>query len=232
MAGVGSISITVSEETRQYFRVLKQTLGKAELYERMVTFFDRQAQIVAGYTVKTKLSGAPLHRRTGALARSIIGRGEIIDGVPGFRVGVLRGPSIKYAAAQELGTVGKGGTLPTIKPKTAKALAMPVNDALTPAGVARWPGPRQSPLDLHFVPFRHGTIAVGALYAAKDLKKIRKKGGTLRDILPYYILLSKMDLKPTHFLRNGLLESLPLVTSNLAVFIHDLLAGRKPGVKV
>jgi hypothetical protein len=230
MATISSITITISPETQKYFRTLKEVLGKAQLYERLVNFFDKQAQVTAGYIVKTKLSGSPLHRRTGALARSIIGRGEILGGTPGFRVGTLRGPAIKYAAVQELGTVGKGGTMPTIKPRTAKALAMPVNDALTPAGVARWQGPRQSPIDLRFVPFRHGTIAVGALYAAKDLQRIHKRGGTLRDILPYYILLSKVDLAPRHFLRNGVLESLPLITANLTTFLSDLIAGRSTKV--
>lgn len=48
----------------------------------------------------------------------------------------------RYAKTHELGTVGAGGTMPDIVPVTAKALAIPLEPAMTPAGVPRRPGPR------------------------------------------------------------------------------------------
>lgn len=229
MASPTVIRLQLSAQSRKYFAYLRGLLSRTELYQLLLKHFDRSAQITAGHVVRTKLSGDPLHRRTGSLARSIIGRGEMLSGVPGFRVGALRGPATRYAAVQELGTVGKGGELPTIKPVRAKALAMPVNEALTRAGVARWPGPRDAPVNLKFVPFRRG-ISVGALYDEQDLERVDDGEATFEDIKPYYVLMAKADIRPKRFLRDGVRESLPRMAADLAAFLKNLVLGKPSGV--
>jgi len=48
----------------------------------------------------------------------------------------------RVAGIHELGTRGAGGTLDPIRPVNARALAIPLRDAMTPAGVPRRPSPR------------------------------------------------------------------------------------------
>jgi hypothetical protein len=112
---------------RQYWRQSATTVG-----ERGVELIQRYYR-GAGQTEPDRTA-----RRTGALARSYTSQvsthGEAID----LRVGVLRAgaKTLSYAAAHEFGA--------TIRPKSAKYLAIPLGAAKTRAGVARG-GPRDYP---------------------------------------------------------------------------------------
>lgn len=195
--------------------------GVVEQY--LLRFMDREGQLLAAQVVKTRLSGPAsggngLRRRTGSLARSIMGRGEMVNGVPGIRFGSLRGPALKYVALQEYGG--------TIVPKSAKNLAVPVNDALTPAGVPRKPGPRDWGR-LRFIPFRRGGNVVGALYTEREYAKIRaairsKSFNSLRSYRALYLLLKRVRIEPKAFLRKGLEAYLPELRQNLTKFITAL----------
>lgn len=210
------VTFTLTKESEAYIRELQVRLGRDVLYGNLVEFFDRQANIVAGRTAKRAFTVGdnPLRRRTGTLGRSIIGRGELVGGLPAMRVGIFRGPALKYAGPLELGTKGKNpdSPYPTIKPKNAKALAVPLDDgpAVTPAGVHRYDSPRNFPTDLHFVPILRGRV-VGLLVTEDDEAA--------------YLLLRAMDIAPRFYLREGMLESLPEVSEKLAKFLAAQIAG-------
>lgn len=244
MATQNFVQFKLTPDTRASIKELQSLLGGAEFNERIVKFLDVRAQRIAGNIVKTRLSGPPqkerstalrrnaLRRRTGTLARSVIGRGEILGGVPAFRVGVLRGPAVRYIAVQELGTVGKGGELPTIRPTKAKALAIPIDGALTAAGVERFGGPRNAPVKLRFIPFRRG-VAVGKLVDERQLEAEQERaaasGGDVdfTRVTSYYLLVRQVDISPKHFLRDGVRAALPTLTTELSNYVSRLLATAK-----
>jgi hypothetical protein len=213
-----------------------------EFRKAVLLAFDRLAQKAAAWIIRTQLSGGEgLRRRTGSLARSITGRGVIVDGIPAMRVGVFRGPSLAYARIQEFG--GR------VLPKRAKSLAMPVGDALTPAGVAKWASPLDFPGRLTFVPFRHGRIAIGALYDTESLNAARAKataarlqaraagqGGKLNmsrhgslvdwsSVRKLWVLLKYADIPARHYLLNGMRTFIPQIASELLVSLKAVLNG-------
>jgi hypothetical protein len=205
-----SLTIDIGEDG---LKLLKRLQDRSKTFRAdIVRFFDGQAKFVAGRVSATMLSGQRLNRRTGALARSITGRGELYKGQPAMRVGVFRGPALAYAGIQEYGGV--------IKPKKAKALAIPVGPALTPAGVPRFSGPREK-AGLVFVRFRGGN-AIGGLF---DKASLAAADG-LKGALLFYLLVEKVTIRGQHYLRDGVRESLDDVTKNTRRFIRNLLYPR------
>jgi len=204
----------LTPQSEKLLRDLTFRWGQDAVYERIVGFFDRQSSIIAGRISKSFLSGDPVRRRTGNLARSIIGRGELVGGLPALRVGVFRGPALRYAGVVEYGTRGKNpqSPYPTIVPKKAKALAIPAEDgpAVTAAGVHRYDGPRSFPGELHFVPVLRGRV-IGLLQTDDDETA--------------YLLLRSVDIAPRFYLRDGFLESLPELTTKMADFLAKYLSG-------
>lgn len=168
---------------------------------------EKTASRLAGTVIRESLSGKLLRRRTGALARSVVGRVERVQGIPAIRVGVFRGPSLAYAGIQEEGGV--------VKPKRAKNLAIPVNEAKTPAGVDRFGGPRGYPGALRFVPFRRG-VATGALYDENELVQAEEEGFSIADIKPLYILVKRVRIPASRWLSKPIRENLPKVTAEIA----------------
>ena len=177
-----------------------------------------------------------LRRRTGALARSIVGLGTRVNSLPAVQVGVLKGPSLKYAGQQEYGTVGKGGTMPTIRPKKGKALSIPVNETLTKAGVPRYDSPKNDPRKLTFIPSKQlgGNGPIGALFDEAELStsipkskgartRLRKKAeNQLNGLKAAWILVKKVDITPKRFLRKTFYGSLEELGANLAAFLKAL----------
>lgn len=232
--------IKLSAESLKFIQGLKAMGNPGYVDRQIVSFFTREGAEIGGRIANnTSAGGNGLRRRTGSLARSIWGDGIMYHGVPGIRVGSLRGPAVKYVKIQELGTVGKGGELPTIKPQgtMVKNLAIPLNQALTPSGVPRKPSPMNWG-KLHFIPFknRKSQNAQGALFTPAEFKKIQRaiKRGTFEGLKNYkalYLLVRKVDIKPKHFLRNGLMEAIPDLNRKLAAFIKSLwfAAGARGG---
>jgi hypothetical protein len=208
---------------------LIKRFSTVRVYAELDRFFDKIALWVAGQITKNKLSGNPVNRRTGNLARSVTGRAVREKGMLGFRVGIFRGPALRYAGVIEYGTKGYNSQSPynTIRPKKAKALAMPVNDALTPAGVSRYQGPRdyaKARGELTFIPFKRGSGAIGALYTEKELLA----GETdFSNAKAAYILLKKADIRPRWYLKYGVMNALPGVVTRLSKFLGKLLRGEK-----
>jgi len=217
-----AIQIKLDAKSKRFLKGLEEGSQRAKVFSSLVRVMGRRGLFIAGNISKNLLSGQRLARRTGSLARSITAEAELIGGLPGVRVGVFRGPALQYAGVQEFGTQGKNpeSPIPTIKPKQAKALAMPVGEALTPAGVPRYQSPRQFPESLRFVPFRSRNV-IGALYPESEIeaaeKAARASGGkvSLENAEAAYLLLRELDLEPKEFLQDGMLNGLPALASDV-----------------
>lgn len=226
------VTVRLLPETQRVLRALSERLTRSELFAGIFRVFDKLASRAAGYIIANKLSGQVLKRRSGALARSLIGR-AVYDsrGLPGLRVGTFRGPADRYAAVLEHGTRGLNpeSPFPTIVPVRARYLAMPVDDALTPAGVARWRSPRDFPGRLVFIPFRKSGIAVGALYDARSLRRAGGGRVSLESARKLWVLLKKLDLPAYHYLRSGLREFVPQIATELLAYFRQLFAEVQAG---
>lgn len=211
-------SITINKKGERALNRLIELDGPKTL-DLLYRYFSREAQYIAGQIVKTKLSGKPVGRRTGTLARSVIGQAERLNGLPAFRVGVLRGPALSYAATLEYGA--------TIRPKNARALAIPMNEATTPAGVDKFGGPRGYPGELRFLPFRRGGIAVGKLVDELDARTFESQGISPYQLDALYLLVKKVVIKPRFYLRDGVKEQLPTFLKRMSQFLAGALIDAK-----
>jgi hypothetical protein len=224
------ITLTLTPKSAALLKALKKGKAPKEVFKAVFDLFDKQAKVLAGRVVSSALSGQLVNRRSGELARSIIGKAEIIGGLPSIRVGIFRGPALRYAGVQEYGTKGKNPESPydTIRPKNAKALAIPLDPVLTPAGVPKISGPRAYKeafgVDLRFVPFRNSGIAIGALYPAN---KFKKNGDFFANAKAAYLLLRQADIEPKHYMKKTLTKYLPTIARELAALLKDLLNGKK-----
>lgn len=209
-------TLELDSDSIKYLRKIRRDVGEAKFQELILKYFDRAATRAAGGVIRNYLSGQRLKRRSGSLARDVFGRGELIGGVPAIRLGVLKGPSRRYSAVQELGTKGKNpdSPFPTIRPKKAKALAVPVEDspAVTAAGVPRYDSPRQFPRKLTFVPLHRGNL-VGLLVER-----------TKRQSIPLWLLLRSVDITPKFYLRDGMQDALPEIRAGLGKLIQKELS--------
>jgi len=122
------------------------------------------------------------------------------------------GNNLAYSRVHEGGTVGKGGMLPDIRPKSAKALAVPIHPD---AKKAR--GPRDFP-DLVFIPGR-GKPPILARIRSGGAKRARQAS---MDVM--YVLLKSVAIPPRPYLR-------PALTKNRAAITKLLLRPIPPTVK-
>jgi hypothetical protein len=220
------IKIDLTEKSRKLLNELIGRYDREEVFKSIDKVFELQAAKLAGYISKNFLSGQRLYRISGNLARSVIGRGIRIGGIPAVQVGIFRGPALAYAGVQELGTKKYNPDSPynTILPKAPrKALAVPKTPLAARAG-----SPLKYPGELHFIPFRKSGIAVGALLDDKQYNKLQH-GLTLREAKIAYLLLRKTDIKPKFYMKDGMSQYLPRIAAALEVHLHAFLAGK--GVK-
>lgn len=223
MAGIVEIELT--KESRKLLDEIEKR-SKPEVFRKdILGFFDRQASIGADYISDNFLSGQRLGRRTGHLARAIVGRSLRVASVPAMRIGILRGPALSYAGVQEYGTKGKNPNSPydTIRPRNAKALAIPQEPALTPVGVDRFGGPRGVPFKLRFIPFRGSGVAIGGLFDPRTIPP-RNSGLTLESAKMYYLLVKEVDIEPKWYLKDGFDAWMPEFIEELADWLRDYLS--------
>jgi hypothetical protein len=204
---------------------LERNLDANTFFAGMVSEADRLGQRLASRVVKTGLTGGnwqdrprkvPLARRSGDLARSVVGGADRgTTGLPEIRVGVFQGPSLRYAGILERGGV--------IKPKTAKALAIPMDRARTATGVARYESPKDYPRPLTFIRFKgKGRRIIGALYETEELAKTRAVG--LRGLQAVYLLATSVRIPAFRWLSGPVRENLPFVAQGLAESSGRLLS--------
>ena len=102
-------------------------------YDEMRRSFSSVAAQFLTYHLKTRMrGGSGITQRSGqaglAGSRQFEATGSSLSSLA---VDLFIGPpGVRYAAVQEFGTVGAGGTLPDIKPKTAKLLSWVGNDGM------------------------------------------------------------------------------------------------------
>lgn len=216
------ISIEVTQKSLALIASIEKRSRPGQFEKDVLVFLDRQATIGADYISDNMLSNQRLRRRSGNLARSIVGRSLRAAGVPAMRIGVLRGPALRYAGVQEYGTKKYNPDSPydTIRPKHAKALAIPQEPALTGVGIDRFGGPRGVPFSLTFIPFRGTGVAVGGLFDPATLPA-KGSGLSLRTAKMYYLLVSKVDIKPKWYLKDGFDAWLPEFVEELTDWLED-----------
>lgn len=158
--------------------------------------------------------------------------GDLLHSFNGYGVGskAIVDSVSPYAHVHQYGTTGKGGTLPTIRPKAAKALFIPLTDkainserltgpaaALLKVGLrggVRW---AQSPIRAHgrSVGYKPGKSLGMTVY--EPLIRGRIKDGKLQgwdpilgwtDKKPDFIFLKKVDIPPRRMLPKGEPEKL------------------------
>ena len=217
MAIGNPMRIELSRRTRDYLARAKVEFSRASIYRKLAPVLSREATKAASYSVAQYMSGQRLKVRTGALRRSVVGRFELYNGKLAVRIGNIGGVQNPYAAVQEYGTKGENpdSPIPTIVPKRARALAMPVGPSLTPAGVRRYQSPREVPEPLRFVP-RTGSNKSNVI----GLLVTTPKGAT-GEIA--YLLLSQVDLKPRYYLRDGLKSSFPSISKAVGDTLKTIL---------
>lgn len=212
-------TITLTGQGGKLLERLARRSTAGELFSVIEQFMLSRQSRLAGFVVRSWNRKG--NTRTGSLVRSIdaaVFRDEA--GLPALEVGVLRGPAQKYAGIQEHGTKSENPDSPYprfITPKKGKALAMPVGDALTPAGVARYEGPRNYPEELTFIPIQRGDVA-GRLVLTSDIEAARALEGEIdySTIESLYILLYRARIPAKFYIRDGVRRFMPQFAADLA----------------
>jgi len=147
-----------------------------------------------------------MRKRTGHLRRSIQGRtkraSEDVIEVHVSAGGTAALGTIKYARIQELGG--------TVRPKTARMLAIPLGPALTAAGVNRRTSPRDNP-NLVLIKSRAGRLLLIDKYTG----------------VPFYVLKHQVEIKPKYYLRDGLKKAMNDRRPELDAAVAKVIEGPK-----
>ena len=154
-------------------------------------------KLAASHVSKNFLTGQALKRRTGNLARSIDGwMAQTLDGV----VGIRDSAAVKKYAWM-LTDEQK-----TITAKNAKALTIPIGEALTKSGVARFESVRQAAAELGVDIFRIKNV----------LGYKRGKKGKFR---PLFVLVKSVFIQGSGALADGVMEKIDDITAEIQIEI-------------
>jgi hypothetical protein len=212
------LTIELDEPSKKRIERLLKRISPQELMAGILSLFDEEAAYCAGHVIKTQLSGQKLGRRTGTLARSVVGS-AVRHGpqrLPAMRIGIFRGPALKYAAIHEY-----GGTILPKPPR--KALAIPQKAALTPAGVEKFGGPRHYPSPLRFLPFRRG-VAVGKLVEESEAQMWERMGLSPYNAETIYLLVRQVEITAKYWLKTGVTDYMPALRSRISEFLVEALS--------
>lgn len=168
----------------------------------------RGVKRVENHVITSKLTGQALSVRTGSMVRSVFS--DVIHDSSGFpvgRIGYRAGLVDRYAAVQELGTVGAGGELPDITPKTRRALAVPLKAAKDNRGVPIFEGPRDPALRGKL--FRVDRVGKPPLLA-------RRVSEESEEIEPLFVLVKRVAIPPSRALRDGADEKMTEVARDVS----------------
>lgn len=214
------LEIRLLAESVRALQELERRWTPEGLSKRVLGELAKLSSEAAG-EVQRGMAGEFLATRTGGLRRSIVGRAEQTRLGPAMRIGVFKGPALAYAGVQEYGTQGynPASPYPTIKPKNAKALAIPTDRVKTRAGVARGAGfgPRQFAGELVFIPFRKGNI-VGGLFLKEEVKEGVRSGAM-------FLLATEVDLPQRAYLQKGFARYFPTLIERLGGALARWVAG-------
>lgn len=224
---MSAFEIQLTSASRKLFDRLVRRLDPERLIAGLAQELRRQAEFAVGYTVQTQFGqGQNLQHRAGHLARAIASKVDVRSGEIIIRMGIFEGPALAYA-----GILERGGE---IRPVNARALAVPTKkpgsfvrapegsgEALTPAGVSRFPSPRQFPGELIFLPFGEDGFArgnvIGGLFSEAELSRRR------RDPRPAYLLMARVKIDAHRYLEKGLEGYLPQLLDGIEEHLREVL---------
>lgn len=199
------------------------------LYQALLRFMNKQAQLAAGHVIRTQIGeGKAINYRSGQLAQGVVGaRNVVVEGIPAARIGVFKGPALRYAGIQEFGTAARNPDSPfgPILPRTAKAMAFaPLGSPANPElrGHRMYDSPRQFPQPLQFLPIRKGPV-IGRLVLKEELHRVRLGMLDFSAVQTIFLLMSKVELCDTQFLWKGFVDFLPTMAQNVSNFITSTL---------
>lgn len=165
------------------------------LTRRLVIAVNKAAASLHAYTLRSKLSGSPIKRRSGNLSRAltlvpakVASTGEIGEVKASVRMDLSKAP---YARVQEYGG--------TITPKNSRYLTIPVGKALTAAGVPRFTA-RQL-IDNPGVAGMEGTFVID-----KGSYKVIMGRAANGAASPLFVLKRSVTLRPTGYMSKSLTE--------------------------
>ena len=170
------------------------TMGRSVL-EAADRGLAKGAKLAAGVVVSEYLTGQALKRRRGDLARSI----------DGWREGPLAAVvGVREASAVERYKWLLGDEQKTILPKRAQALTIPIGEALTAAGVARF----ESVLDAER---QLGTD----IFRPKGSSVLGYKKGKKGKFRPLFALVKSVLVQGSGALYDGVMDSLGDITGEM-----------------
>lgn len=153
--------------------------------------------ITAGAIARDYLSGQPLKRRSGQLAREL---DSWMDAPLDLVIGIPDGSTVepyKWLLGDEQ---------MTIRPKKGRFLTIPIGENLTSAGVPRYTSPRQVE-DGFFLKSKGGQLLFG------------RKNGKRGKFRPLFVLVTSVFVQGTGALYDGVMASL----DNIADSIEDAI---------
>jgi len=178
------------------------------------------AMVVADNAAQRNLAGRRIQPRSRSLIRSLrhgVRRTSARRPPEGF-LGIADGPASAYARVQEVGTVGKGGELPDIRPRKGKALAVPLEGAKDGRGVPIWTGPTDPAIaDDLFLIERDGKPPL----LARD-----NDDGTVE---PLFVLLKKVAIRPKRYLASAFTENAEEMTRLISGGVTDAIRKKTGG---
>ena len=188
-----NVMLQMGPEFNQTIREL-DAMGKA-LIDACSSGLERGGKITVGSIARDYLSGQSLKMRTGMLAKHVGSwlpeQLHLVIGVPD------NSPVDKYKWL--LGDESK-----TITPKRARALTIPIGEALTAAGVPKYQSVRDAATQLSTTIFRpKGTNVLG--YA-------RGKKGKFR---PLFVLVKSVFVQGSDALADGVLDNLDVISGEI-----------------
>lgn len=194
---VGADYAKLADYVKRFPTRLAEALNKslAEGMERLVgavkeTAFTGTGQVTLGV-------------RTGLLRASVSWRRHGAQGDLIAAIGVLSGPATAYARIHEEGGI--------IRPVNAKALAIPLKDALTPSGRPRFPGGPREAQKTHpdmFLMRRRGLPPLLVAYSKESKQRgkgRRVRGGAERQRKLYllFVLVPKVRIPARRWLSSA-----------------------------
>jgi hypothetical protein len=179
--------------------------------ETMDTFekvFPHWAELILRQIKKNVRGGGLLNRRTGMLIRAAEQMDYVVNRLKESFEVILR-LFVAYGYVQEVGTEGKGGELPDIKPVTKEYLTIPLPPALTPAGVVKNVALRAK---------EKGTSEYKKSFIRENKRKnliLYMKQG--KGIIPLWVLKKSVALPATYWFATSVRQAMK--------YLPDLMAG-------
>lgn len=165
----------VIDTTQLTARVNRLAALSREGFARAVVPAVNEAVAAGHAEVVREISGPKLKRRTGTAAASVR---PVPAKVEGDTVTGGVGSNVRY-----LHFLYRGGT---IRPRNAKHLAIPIGEALTPAGVPRFPSPRDAGKLIFII--------------SKAGNKLLVRKNPDKSLTPLFVLKSQVTIGPHDFL--------------------------------